>query len=286
MSQNFRIRLFIFSVSIIIGVGAIYVRSVRNISFRVHQNLEPRASEQVYSASTSKVTALSETPTPSNVSPAIEQSEESAGSRGPVLPPSSASPESYKIIKNLHRFENCFEGLSDCQFSQLTARSYQDEVIASIVRELQALRKLQRTNQDADSVLVLARKYARFPHDDVKEIAFEMLEAAPLSAENFSALIDGLHESVSARLFKGAVPQLEKYRGTSAQASLDQFLINTISRGGHFVAIEAARLSLEFMTPENASHFAAIADGLPLSSKVREYIHLNLREFERLNRGG
>jgi hypothetical protein len=205
-------------------------------------------------------------------------------------------------MRSLERLEACFIS-QDCRFDQSTPLAYHTEVSGLIVRELRAVLELEQaagmnTGDDAGAdagagagrlsavAEGVARKFVRFPDDDVKEASLDLLAGAAPSTENLDAILAGLRESVSAPLYETGLEVLSRYVDVDGHERLDEFVLASIRSGGHFVSQEVARRSLPFIHADNIEAFAAVARELPPRSSTRRSLELNLREFRRLQRGG
>lgn len=195
-------------------------------------------------------------------------------------------------IQSTERMRNLVECAASeaCPFPKDQPYSYDLAVHTALALEIRRFNQLVRSRTDAsgfpESAAGIARYFLAASNDDVKEAALELIALAPPSEANMESVIDALRKSVSAPLYRKGFDELRRYAGEDQPPELDQFIREVVVRGPHFASIEAARATLSFMNPGNVEDYIKFTRELPVRSKTRFFMELNLQEYERLRTGG
>jgi hypothetical protein len=196
---------------------------------------------------------------------------------------SNALIGSYERLISLER---CYR-TQTCKFSEETPRSTHEKVEELLVNELSKLHdQVRKDPRLAPDAAAINRYFLYFPEDYVKAKALEGMSLFAATPAQLKSILNGLEDSASAPLYEQGLGELSRYVGTPLQTEVDRFIIKTIKTGPPFAAMAVARGALPFLNQENLSEYSNLLRELPADSRAQLDLKLNIREFEKMLKGG
>lgn len=135
------------------------------------------------------------------------------------------------------------------------------------------------TNFGADEDL--ARAAVQCPDPLAQAVGLRMLATLPPSAENLSALGNGLRHPQDPALAEGAVRELQRYLGTRYETDAQRIVEALVSYGAKSPAERAASLVRPFINEHSYDEFRELASRVDTSAEVTRALKSALVEYER-----
>lgn len=190
-----------------------------------------------------------------------------------------AAVASSPYLTELNSIQNCMQDESCRELSQQDPKAafYDGSYRAQkVLREA----KLQTTLSEPQR-RELALQGLKWPEDDVKRAALELLETLPPSAEDLGVLLDSMQEVRSRELIQEALLEMSRHQSPGERQAIDQFLIRTIQAGpmsvNHLYASEVGLL----ITDQNRPNFEVLLANLPVQSQRYRALKATLAEQAR-----
>ncbi len=139
-----------------------------------------------------------------------------------------------------------------------------------------------------DEAVKIARYFLLNGNDDVKEVALEMMQNAPVTSENLDACLRAIEGSASAPLMTDLMKS--KMVAACSEASFAPRCVSFIKKamrfGGEKLQKAFARHSLEITNERTVRVLAQIERQQDPRSEKRLFMRLNREEWQRMQRGG
>jgi hypothetical protein len=135
------------------------------------------------------------------------------------------------------------------------------------------------TNFGADADL--ARAAVECDEPLAQAVGLRMLSQLPPSAENLSALGNGVRSSSDPALTGGAVLELERYLGTTYEADAQRIVEALVGYGQRTPARAAAALALPFINEHSYEEFHELLGRLDSGAEAAKFLRSALAEYEK-----
>jgi len=212
-----------------------------------------------------------------------QSSETSIVNPEPVAPV-RISPTTRNLLSELQDYQECYFR-SDCVTPESDARAAHFFVAQQITDRLDRLVALthQQTTSD-DEFVEIAKQFLSFPDGRVQEQALVLMGSMPPKDGGAQAIMSALRDHHDARLFELAMVELQRY--PNDYRATDDFLIETLRTGGHYVSQVVARQLLPVLREDNIERYEQTAAELPPNTAKARYLKQVLNEYRLLQQGG
>jgi hypothetical protein len=172
-------------------------------------------------------------------------------------------------LAEIHRLETTY------RYGPSPGRAAAEEALAVTLAE-------HLTNFGADAELARAEIQLRAPL--VQVVALQMLASLPPSAENLSALANGLRGSSDPALVEGAVRELRRYLGGSFEIDAQRIVEQFLGEDAKLPERNAETLLLPFINEHSYEEFRDLLAHLDAGATTAKFLHEALRAYERHRR--
>ncbi|MCB9072253.1 MAG: hypothetical protein H6623_01430 [Bdellovibrionaceae bacterium] len=195
--------------------------------------------------------------------------------RLPANVPSDIEIEAQMIIDT----NKCYD-TQICNYPQTDPRSYEVALGKDIAKKLQQFRLKYKNNSDVQKWKEqIARKFIKSFDGFVQEEALKMFSELPIASENLQAITQGLQNSPDALLIKLAIPELQRYLGSSYESQVHTFLSSTIATGAHFSSEVVTENIGPFISNSSYNVYKQTAQQLPQGSSALRNLSTALRDY-------
>lgn len=192
-----------------------------------------------------------------------------------------SADKAFDYFKNRLQFlEKCFQ--HRCKLPNTDSRSYDHAVHMEIENTLETLKDWQSRHHLQDRrISSLALSFLSYQKSEIKVTALEILATQPKDERLVSHILKNVIHQAYPKPVPLAIKELARYKNSKQQQRIDSSMIQALTRGSVFSAIEIAQHIEPLLTPQNRPQYEDVLGELaqqPLSRGIYAALKDSLRQ--------
>lgn len=191
--------------------------------------------------------------------------------------------QSDSLDKALHYFKNrvaflekCFS--KRCKLPNTDSRSYEHAVYTEVEKTLETLKDWQQRHNVQDRrVSQMMTSFLAYEKSEIKVIALEILATQPKDERVVPHILKNVIEQAYPKPIGLAIQELARYKNTKHQQKMDSTLVQSLTHGSIFSAVQIAQNIEPMLTTQNRAQYQEALSELSKQPLARG-IHTALRD--------